>query len=213
LILPCEYCSSISFVTVLLERSMYCICLSGSSQCNLEQYFWCMSECSKIRCWDLKRSLTIESFEIVWSWSKWYVFNASFKSHACYKKMAVTHIVRVQWYVCHRRNWTFLPKDEGFTPVKIPPTYIGSTSRGPIRRAYTPSYSHWALMSILTFTYQFYEFTTKFWLGRWHDEKVGIFAWSYLGPLYFLPTRGRERHWGFPVLLLGELNTFSSNFT
>jgi hypothetical protein len=70
-----------------------------------------------------------------------------------------------------------------------------------------------SIMSMLMLSYQFYEFTTKFWLGRWHDEDVGIFALCIISGTAQFFARRHETLWGFPVFLLGELDTFSSLFT
>jgi hypothetical protein len=66
--------------------------------------------------------------------------DVSFESCARFKKKAIMPIVRINWYICHRRYWTLLPRDVGILRDFLPPTYyVGSTKRGPNRRSVAPS--------------------------------------------------------------------------
>jgi hypothetical protein len=105
---------------------------------NARQRGFFIQKSSRVGSSELKRSLrgevlNLSSMVIICLNNR--SFSLSFESCARYKKTALTPVVRVQWYIFHRRNWTFLPNDVGITPVKIPPTYVGS----PIRRCATAS--------------------------------------------------------------------------
>jgi hypothetical protein len=93
---------------------------------------------STIRCWDLKRSLTKESFEIIldgYIWSKWYVFGCVIWKQCVlpengFNICCMHSLVHLTMY-----KLDFVTNSIGFTCCQIPPTYVDCTKRGPIQRA------------------------------------------------------------------------------